>query len=279
LFRALGNSDPPSCIEIDGRQYLLVEKFKHDSWAATALYAGFDGKIVCKFNRQYPIFGVPMTWLGRFLARREDSLMRQLLDVPSIPTPCGPVSVRGVAQPHAVAHRYVEGRPLQRGEEVASDLFPALRNVLRTMHNRGVAYVDLHKCENIIVGDDGRPHLIDFQISFSLSSGRLGRCWPLQAIFRILANSDEYHLRKHVLAAEGKELTPQQREDAVNRPWWIRLHRMIAVPLRSVRRRLLVALRVRSVEGTVASEWEPEHAVRHERHFPATASILTKKAA
>ena len=71
LLRALGAGEPPRTVEIDGNTYRWVETFKHDSWAATGLYSGANGAIVCKFNRTQPIFGFPMTWLGRRLARRE----------------------------------------------------------------------------------------------------------------------------------------------------------------------------------------------------------------
>lgn len=71
LFRALGRKEPPRAITINGEEHELVEVFKHDSWAATALYRGQRGMIVAKFNREQPLFFVPMKWLGRWLARRE----------------------------------------------------------------------------------------------------------------------------------------------------------------------------------------------------------------
>jgi hypothetical protein len=46
------------------------------------------------------------------------------------------------------------------------------------------------------------------------------------------------------------------------RPWWIRAHRCIAVPFRTVRRRLLTAIRVRSTTGHAFSEAFPEVAHR-----------------
>ena len=37
--------------------------------------------------------------------------------------------------------------------------------MLNAMHERKVAYIDLHKRENILVNERGDPCLIDFQIS------------------------------------------------------------------------------------------------------------------
>ena len=40
-----------------------------------------------------------------------------------------------------------------------------LRADLAEIHRRGMAYVDLEKCENVLVGDDGAPLLTDFGIA------------------------------------------------------------------------------------------------------------------
>jgi hypothetical protein len=46
------------------------------------------------------------------------------------------------------------------------------------------------------------------------------------------------------------------------RPWWIRAHRCVAVPFRTVRRRLLTVLGIRSRSGHAFSEAFPEVAHR-----------------
>ena len=46
------------------------------------------------------------------------------------------------------------------------------------------------------------------------------------------------------------------------RPWWIRAHRCVAIPFRTVRRRLLTALGIRSKSGHAFSEAFPEIAHR-----------------
>jgi hypothetical protein len=193
------------------------------------------------------------------------SFLRRFQELPNIPTPCGEVSVDGVVLDNAAARRYIPGAPLRRGQEVSSDFYPALEETLSAMHADGVAYVDLHKCENIIVGDDGKPYLIDFQISFALPSGWIGRTWPLRAVFQILAESDVYHLRKHVLGPKWFTMTQAERVAAVERPWWIRLHRMVGVPFRRLRRALLVGMGVRRGRGRAETEHAPEQSVRIER--------------
>ena len=260
LFRALGADDPPREIEVGGQPYRRVEILKHDSWAATALYEGPTGRIVCKFNRRQSLFGLPMTWLGRRLALREARMLARLADLPQVPNLCGPVTFAGCMLPTAVAHEYIPGHPLRRGEVVRVDFFPKLRRLLSEMHRRQMAYVDLHKRENILVGDDGEPYLIDFQISLALTQR-----WPdtttlVQMILRLLQRSDEYHLLKH----QAKSCPDQADRKSLQPPWWIRAHRLLAVPFREWRRRLLVKLGIRTGKGRALSEQFAEDAVRRE---------------
>jgi hypothetical protein len=137
------------------------------------------------------------------------------------------------------------------------------------MHRRGIAYVDLHKRENILVGDDGRPYLIDFQIGFDSANRRVQWVPGLRAVFAVLCRSDLYHLSKHIARHRpGQQVAGL--DDA--RPWWIDLHRSFAAPFREFRRRLLVALRIRSGLGRATTEHAPEDAVRREREAARRAA-------
>ena len=84
-LRALGADEPPLVVEIDGLTHQLLAVFKHDSLAATALYAGAGRRVVCKFNRRQPFLGLPTKWLGRYLARHEAKVLRRLSGLPNIP--------------------------------------------------------------------------------------------------------------------------------------------------------------------------------------------------
>jgi hypothetical protein len=118
IFRALGLSDPPTSVEIrsnsgyDG-SYQRVQIFKHDSWAATALYACGEREIVCKFNRQQKIGGFSMRWLGKFLARRETLLLQKLSHIDNIPNSVGPILSENRVLENVTAHVFVPGRPFK----------------------------------------------------------------------------------------------------------------------------------------------------------------------
>jgi hypothetical protein len=261
LFRALGRHEPPAEIEVAGQLCRRIEIFKHDSWAATARYQGPGLDLVCKFNRVQSILGLPMQWLGRRLAEREARALRRLADVVGIPAELGPVSVQGRRLPNAVAHAFIAGRPFGVHDRPADDFFPRLRAILDAVHHGDIAYVDLHKRENIVVGEDGGPHLVDFQVCFGLWRPGAQRNSLLRSLLRAFQRADHYHLAKHIRLHRPDQL--HLIPDAV-RPWWIQAHRFFAVPLRGCRRWLLSALGIRARGGMASSEAFPEDAVRRQ---------------
>jgi hypothetical protein len=264
LLRALGQGEPPDEIEIDGKHYRLLRVVKHDSWAATAFYTGADKQVVCKFNRQQRVGPMPMRWLGRWLARREAHALRLLAGLPGIPAAVGEVKTLGQVQRHAVAHDFIPGRPLRSHDAIPAPALVALAELLAEVHRRQMAYVDLHKRENILVGDDGRLYLLDFQIGFTLKRWWPANALPMRVLLWILQRSDTYHLGKHIARCSNAQAAPP-------RPWWIRLHRCVARPMRSLRRWLLVRLGVRTGRGKVETEFFPEEVVRADREAQKAA--------
>jgi hypothetical protein len=261
LFRALGRNDPPAVIEIADDEWTLEEVFKHDSWAATGVYRRGEAQILCKFNRTQPIFGIPMRWLGRRLARRETGFMERLRDIESVPLPAGEVRAGGVVLENAAARIFIPGEAFRVKEQVTSAFIDELHAIIARVHAHDMAYVDLHKRENIIVGLDNRPYLIDFQVSYGI---RPEAGWLKRAILRRLQEIDIYHLRKHHLRLFPETLTPEQIDAWRNPPGLINAHRRITKPLRSLRRKLLVMLGIRNETGMARSEFEPEISFREE---------------
>ncbi len=258
VLRALGHDDPPASVQLHGATFSRIAILKHDSWAATAVYAAAGRRAVCKFNRLQPVLVLPMRWLGRLLAAREHRFMERLAGIEGIPVSLGPVCVAGRPLANAVCHEYITGHPLAEHERVADDFFPRLVALLAEVHRRGVAHVDLHKRENILVGDDGGPHLIDFQISFALPSRPRWLAAAFVGVLRVLQQSDDYHLFKHRARHRPDQLGAAGADIDSARPWWIRAHRAVAVPFRSTRRWLLTRLGIRSGRGHATTEALPE---------------------
>lgn len=253
-LRALGKSEPPLLVTVDGESFERELIFKHDSWAATAAYVSQSGRrIVCKFNRQAAIGLLPMAWLGRFLARREKYFLSNLDGVRGIPKVYESVDVNGLTWKNAVAHDYIPGKPLSITDKLRPDFFEHVEELLNVLHARRIIYVDMHKQENVLVGDDGLPYLIDFQVSVQLPNSAV--CQPL---FRALRDCDCYHLDKH----RWIHKMPPASGKSWPRPFWLQLHRQIGVPLRTLRRRLLVLLGVRRGKGSATTEVAPEVGLR-----------------
>lgn len=253
-LRALGASEPPLLVTVDGCVFERVCVFKHDSWAATALYASKSERhLVCKFNRTESIGPIPMRWLGRFLAYREHYFLHQLRGVEGIPKVYRNVNALGKIESHAVAHDFVAGNPLSLCNIVPKGFFDRVENLLAELHSRRIAYVDLHKQENVIVGDDGLPYLIDFQVSIQCPRGIFGKIG-----MRMLRDLDLFNVYKH-RRIHGQ---PSSSLGECKLPWWLNVHRAIAVPFRTFRRNLLVWLRVRTGHGSSSTEVAPEIGLR-----------------
>lgn len=223
----------PERIEVDGRTYVHVKTYKHDFFAATGRYQGEARQVILKLSRHTAFLGIPLQLVGRCLSRHEAIRLRSVHDLEGVPAFVGMYGATGMV------HEFVPGHELQKGEMVADDFFDRLARLIQQMHLRDFAYVDLEKRENILVGDDGRPYLIDFQISWPWPLGPVTGWAPGRWMMRRLQQADWYHLQKHRRRFRPDQLSPDERASAGRRPWGIRLHNQLTHPLRRVRRWLL----------------------------------------
>ncbi len=230
---ALGRFPPPETVVIDGKAYRFARLFKHDFFAATSLYVGDDEKIVVKFGRSEPLFGFAMSWIGRFLSWNESRLYEALSDLPAVPRFIGRVGRT------AIAHEFVEGAPLSRESAVPDDFFAALRSAIDEMHRRDMAYVDLEKRQNVILGDDGKPYLIDFQLAWHWPASEGGRSWGIRHVRNWFQSGDLYHLLKMHRRVRPDQLSADERERSYRKPLVVRTHRKLTVPLLVLRRAIL----------------------------------------
>jgi hypothetical protein len=236
-MRALGRADLPRDFTLDGVTWRHLRTVKHDFFAATGFYDDTTGRrCVLKVSRTADFAGVPLEWLGRLLCRREMRFYSRLADLPNVPPVLGVVGTTGFV------HAYVEGRPLSKHRRVPDGFFARLLELIDELHRRDIAYVDTNKPENILLGADGLPHLIDFQISWDLH--RLRR-WRLNRwVLRRLQAEDMYHIRKHRRRLRPDELSVDEAVQSRRRSPWISLHRTVTMPFKHLRRRTMERLRV-----------------------------------
>ena len=60
---------------------------------------------------------------------------------------------------------WIEGMALSAASALPRDFFERLAELVCSMHARGVRHNDLHKEANVLVGADGYPALVDFQLA------------------------------------------------------------------------------------------------------------------
>src|SRR5262245_19999189 len=119
-LRALGRDDPPAELCVAEHMFRLERVFKHDFFAATALYARDTEKIIVKFGRQASAFGLPLNWIGRRLVEHEARLYALTQSIPGVPR------FLGTLRSSALIHEFVEGAPLSRHAAVDDAFFPRL---------------------------------------------------------------------------------------------------------------------------------------------------------
>jgi RIO-like serine/threonine protein kinase len=132
-----------------------------------------------------PLSGV----LARLLARRERRALEALAGLEGVPRLVRDSALEAPRPDAVVLRSFLEGRPLSRAEELPEDFFEHLDRLVAALHARGVCHNDLHKEQNILVGPEGLPYLVDFQLA-SVHARR-------GALFASRAREDLRHVEKH----------------------------------------------------------------------------------
>lgn len=232
-LKALGRREPPPEIELESGRYSLEKVFKHDFFAMTAVYGGDAGRVVLKMGRVASIFGLPLSWIARLHVWHESRVFEQLQHLEVVP------AFTGRYGKHGLTHAFIEGRDLEKGMPVPDDFFERLRTGLDEIHALDMAFVDMEKPENILVGDDGKPYLFDFQISWCWSRRWGGDLWPLTWMRRRLQHADRYHFLKMHRRMRPDLMRLADFRASYERPFYVRLYTRITRPIILTRRRIL----------------------------------------
>ncbi len=261
---ACGEKPMPEKIVFEDTIYRLNKVFKHDFFAATALYElsgrsqdaekSYPAKVVLKLSRRQHFLGLPLAWLGKIICRHELSNLNHLNSLGTVPRVLSPYGDLGII------YEYIDGHSLDEENDLPDDFFDKLMDLLQHVHQQDIVYLDMNKRGNILVGSDGQPRLIDFQISLyigprSLISRRLS-----SYVRNILQKTDIYHVLKHKRRLCPELLKPHERTLAYRRSRLIRLHRLAATPFRKLRRLLLKYLHTNDLVATEKNaQFSPEN--------------------
>jgi hypothetical protein len=235
-MRALGKADLPPSISLSGVDYRLVQTIKHDFFAATGFYDSAAGRrVVLKMGRIQDFAGIPLLWVGKTSCLRELRFHRKLHDVAQVPRVLGTLRETGFVMEYVAGHRLCDV------PRVPDGFFRELQDLMETLHERDIAYGDANKTQNVLVGKDGRPHLVDFQISWDMKT--FPRGWLGRKILKQLQREDGYHVLKHKSRLRPDELTPDERRRSRRKSLLVRAHRFLLKPYFKIRRHTFHRLR------------------------------------
>jgi serine/threonine protein kinase len=196
----------------------LIETLKHDVFGRVELVRGPEGLLVRRVARAGLLD--PRAILARALLARERRALQALRGLPGVPQ----LSVADQGAAHELLRTHLAGAPLHRATQLPLDYFEHLDELVQALHARGVCHNDLHKEPNILVGEDGRPALVDFQLSSV--HARQDRS------FRVRVNEDLRHAEKHRARYVSLGGAPQGvrtagagvgRQRSALAKWWRRL--------------------------------------------------------
>jgi predicted Ser/Thr protein kinase len=194
------NGDPTASRQIEysdawppGLQAANSKLLKKDVFGQVSLVTGEAGRVITRDIRCSRWW---LRWIARQLMSREASALLVLHDVPQVPRLL-------LCNRDTLYRSWLDGEPMQRSRPRDVRYFKAATRLLRSLHRRGIAHNDLAKEPNWLVTPDGRPAIVDFQLSFhSPSRGRL---------FRMMAREDLRHLLKHKRTYCGSCLTEREK--------------------------------------------------------------------
>jgi len=181
--------------------------------------------LVKDYHKGKSLFG---RLLGRFLTCREKIAYERLKDLPGVPRYCG------LLDPYALILEYVPSKHVQDVDpaQISADFFRLLSELVTNLHRRGIAHGDLHKLDNILIDDRGRPVVVDFTSAIMTGSN------PLVAlVFRILCDEDRRGIYKLKNQVAPHLLSEQQRKFLNHHSLGERIFRRIRDPIRSLIKR------------------------------------------
>jgi serine/threonine protein kinase len=244
-YKQIRGKPLPETIDFRGAPYALARVFKRDFYAFTGLYRRADGgssttapeQIVYKHYHTESLWFMPLSWLGRFLWRREMHFARTTADIDGI------AHVLDAFGDTGMIREFIHGRNLRehvREHTVTARFFVEFKRILAEVHARGICHNDLNKEENILVHDENTPVLIDFQIALQCRTRLPGVRHFILAVIRYLQKMDRYHMLRHHVHYHPQTLSHEEQAILKKRGIILTLHAwLLRRPYRMVRRAMM----------------------------------------
>ena len=144
--------------------------------------------------------------VGRFLVWRERKAYKRLKALKGVPTFYRDID--GLA----LIVEEIRGRSMENLEKeihLSEDFFKLLRVLVKEVHERGLAHCDLKRASNVLLGDDGKPYIVDWSSSISQ---RECRVFPLRAIYGRFLLDDFNAIIKLQLRHCPESISPEEKK-------------------------------------------------------------------
>jgi hypothetical protein len=204
----------PEKTVINDEIYYYEKILKDDFFSVNVLYKNDKGRrFVLKLSDFRFIFGILFRPFAALMSSHEYKIYKMIADIEGVPELGPRLGWRGYF------HEYIEGKTLHElkdtPEVLPENFFNELKDIVDQVNKRRILYVDMNKKGNVIMSDDGKPFLIDFQISQYFKKRRwiLGRL--TDKIFYRLIKEDIYHVYKHKKRYQKELMTEEEMKLAV----------------------------------------------------------------
>lgn len=170
--------------------------------------------------------------VGRFLVWRESKAYKKLGNIRGVP------GLYRVIDGLALVLEEIPCRNLENLEkdiQLSDTFFDALKDLVDSFHNNGLAHCDLKRAPNILLGNDGLPHIIDWGASIS---EREFRPFPLNLVYRRFLLDDYMAIIKQKLRHIPEAVTLEERARYNHRSGAEKLIRVVRDRLRHILQRI-----------------------------------------
>lgn len=199
---------------INGETYTYEKILKDDFFSVNVLYKNDKGRrFVLKLSDFRFLFGILFRPFAAMMSSHEYKIYKMIADIEGVPELGPRLGWRGYF------HEYIEGKTLHELKEspevLPENFFNELLDIVNQVHKRRILYVDMNKKGNVIMSENGKPFLIDFQISQYFKKRRwiLGRL--IDNVFNRLIKEDIYHVYKHKKRYQKHLMTEEELKRAV----------------------------------------------------------------
>ena len=144
--------------------------------------------------------------IGRLLIWREKKAYERLKGLKGVPELYG--SIGGLA----LIIEHIPGKniePIEIVKNLSDTFFKELKDLVDNFHNLGIVHCDMKRAPNIILGDDGKPYIIDWAASISRDEFRF---FPLNRIYKRFIRDDLNAIIKIRLKKNPENVSPEEKE-------------------------------------------------------------------